>query len=281
MNKRDLKKIFERVIYFYFTLIIMNMFIFFLVEGGMASLQVLIVFENILNFTTKLIVLFCIIIMSFILIFLFGSIMCDIAEIIKKSSLCIWFVNRIITKRSLKRLKRSNLVLFLLGEYLSDYKFDTRDEVEREVKKYKYLITNGISNTIFLLVTYIVSFSRSNKEKRAVLKRVLKENKEKLENVDFYKIKKVVEKLDYSNSYWDDKKEYTTIGRDYKYNAENYYEYFSKSPVLPESEIFDDFDLIKCRMLNEMIEVVDNPEEEFPLYTDPYEVMRQYHKNKK
>ena len=278
MNERGIKKIFERCGFFYFTLIVMNMFIFFLVEEGVVSSQVFLVSENILKFITKLIILICIIIMLFILIFLFGSIMCDVGVMIKQSWLCMTFVERAITKRSLKRLKKSNLVLFLLGEYLSDYKFDTRDELDREVKKYKYLISNGIRNAIVEIVASKILFLGYDKEERIILKQVLKENKEKLDRVDFEKVKRVIRKIDYRDPLWKHKEKYTTTSGDYKYNDENYYEYFSKSPVLPESAIFDDFEFIKCRELNEMIEVVDNPEEEFPLYIDPTELMRLHYK---
>lgn len=264
----------EKVIMFLIILMLITIHIIFLVNLGMIPTQVLTVIENIFGFIFKIIMVSFLIISVGLAIFLFGSIMCDVCKMIKQSWLCMIFVERAITKRSLKRLKRSNLVLFLLGEYLSDYKFDTRKELDREVKKYKYLISDGISETIIDIVVSTVFFWWSNKEERAILRKVLKENKEKLDRVDFEKVKKVIQKLDYSSI--NRQEEYTTIGRDYRYNDENYYEYFSKNPVLPARAIFDDFDFYKCRMLNEIIEVVDNPEEEFPLYIDSSETIREY-----
>lgn len=212
-------------------------------------------------------------------IYLFGSIMCDICRKIVKSRLCIKFIKRAITKRSLKRIKRSNLVLFLLGNYLRDYEFYTRDELEREVKKYKYIIGDGISETIDMLITSRIFFFWSSKEERKILKEVLNKNKEKLDRVNFKRIKEFLERLDYKDPYWEFREGYITIEQDYKYNDENYYKYFYKSPVEPKELLFENFNFLKCRELNEIIEVVDNPEKEFPLYIDPYCTIEQYYKN--
>ena len=161
----------EKVIMFLITLMLITIHIIFLVNLGMISTQVLTVIGNIFGFIFKIIMVSFLIISVGLAIFLLGSIMCDVCKMIKQSWLCMIFVERAITKRSLKRLKRSNLVLFLLGEYLSDYKFDTRKELDREVKKYKYLISNGISDTISEIVESIVFFWWSNKEERAILRK--------------------------------------------------------------------------------------------------------------
>lgn len=236
-------------------------------------------FEYINRFILSSITVVTIICLLGIEIYLFGSIMCDICRKIAKSRLCIKFIKRAITKRSLKRIKRSNLVLFLLGDYLRDYEFYTGDELEREVKKYKYLIGDGISATIFMLITSRIFFFWSSKEERKILKEVLKKNKEKLDRVNFKIIKEFLERLDYADKYWEFREGYKSKERDYKYNDENYYKCFSKSPVEPKELLFEDFNFFKCRKLNEIMEVVDNPEKEFPLYIDPYCTIEQHYKD--
>lgn len=235
--------------------------------------------ENVLECVLNLILFSEWIITICIIIYLIGIILCKLCVKIEKSWICINFIERAITKRNIKTLKKSNLVLFILGEYLNDYKFDTRDELEREVKKYKYLIGDGISGAISMIISSRIFFFWSSKEEIKILKEVLNKNKEKLESVDFYKVKQVIRRIDYSNPYWEGKEEHTTIGKFYKYNDENYYKYFSKSPVEPKELLFEDFDFLKCRKLNEFIEVSDNPEKEFPLYIDPCGTIEQYYKN--
>ncbi|WWU65617.1 hypothetical protein QJR26_04445 [Clostridium baratii] len=235
-------------------------------------------FEYINRFILFSIAVITIICLLGIEMYLIGLLMCDICRKIVKSRLCIKFIKRAITKRSLKRIKRSNLVLFLLGDYLIDYEFYTGDELEREVKKYKYLIGDGISKTIFMLITSRIFFFWSSKEERKILKEVLKKNKEKLDRVNFKRIKEFLERLDYKDKYWEFRKGYITKKEDYKYNDENYYKYFSKSPIEPKEALLGDFDMLKCRELNEIIEVVDNPEKEFPLYIDPFCVIEQHYK---